>query len=62
MTDLYDQIHQLRAELRGCHFTRREHAAAKKQLHQLIAQRTEHEHALDAALQAMDTTELAGVA
>ena len=54
MIDLYDQIHQLRCELRGCRFTRRERAAAKAQLDQLIAEYTEREHALDAALGAID--------
>jgi hypothetical protein len=60
MIDLYDQIHQLRAELRGCRFTRLERAAAKAQLDQLIAGHTERERTLDAALEALDNTEIPG--
>jgi hypothetical protein len=62
MIDLTDQICQLRSELRNCGFTRRERAAAQAQLDQLIAQHAERERALDAALEALDNTDLAGVA
>jgi hypothetical protein len=62
MIDLYDQIQQLRAELRSCRFTRRERAGAEAQLRQLIAQHTERERALDAALAAMDSARPVGVA
>jgi hypothetical protein len=62
MIDLSDQIQQLRLEIRCCGLTRRERAAAQVQLDRLIAQHAEHERTLDAALEALDNTELAGVA
>ena len=62
MIDLYDQIQQLRAEIRCCGFTRRERAAAQAQLDRLIAEHAERERALDATLEALDNTEITGVA
>ena len=62
MIDLCDEIQQLRAELKNCGFTRRERAAAQAQLDRMIAEHAERERALDAALEAMDNTEVSGVA
>ena len=62
MIDLYDEIHQLRLELKNCGFTRRERAAAQAQLDRLIAEQTERERTLDAALEALDNSEIAGAA
>jgi hypothetical protein len=50
MITLYDHIQQLRAELRGCYFTRRERAAVQAELGRAIAEQAELDHAFDAAL------------
>jgi hypothetical protein len=47
---LYDHIQQLRAELRGCSFTRRERAAVQAELATAIAAQAELDQALDSAL------------
>ena len=62
MIDLYDQIQELRLEIHCCGFTRRERAAAQAQLDRLIAEHTERERALDAALEALDNNGIAGAA
>ncbi len=38
MITLYDHIQELRAELRGCYFTRRERAAVQAELANAIAE------------------------
>jgi hypothetical protein len=53
MITLYDHIQQLRAELRGCYFTRRERAAVKAELGRAIAEQAEVDRAFDAALEAL---------
>ena len=53
MITLYDHIQQLRAELRGCYFTRRERAAVQAELANAIAEQAELDHAFDAALEAL---------
>jgi hypothetical protein len=53
MITLYDHIQQLRAELRGCYFTRRERAAVQAELLKAIAEQAEHDRAFDAALEAL---------
>ena len=58
MITLYDHIQELRAELRGCYFTRRERAAVQAELANAIAEQAELDHAFDAALEALsDPTE-----
>jgi len=55
---LYDHIQELRAELRGCYFTRRERAAVQVELANAIAEQAEVDRAFDAALEALsDPTE-----
>jgi hypothetical protein len=48
MIALYDQIQELRAELRGCFMTRRERAAAQAELALAIAAQAEIDRAADA--------------
>ncbi len=63
MITLYDQIHELRAELRGCYFTRLERAAVQAELEKAIAEQAENDRASDAALQALSNpTEVIGPA
>jgi hypothetical protein len=52
MITLYDHIQELRAELRGCYFTRCERAAVQAELAKAIAEQAELDHAFDAALEA----------
>jgi hypothetical protein len=52
MIILDDHIQELRAELRGCYFTRRERAAVQAELVKAIAEQAEHDRAFDAALEA----------
>ena len=54
MIALYDHIQELRAELRGCYFTRRERAAVEAELARAVRQQAELERAFDAALAAFD--------
>jgi hypothetical protein len=54
MITLYDHIQELRAELRGCYFTRSERAAVQAELAQAVAQQAELDRAFDIALQALD--------
>ena len=63
MITLYDHIQQLRAELVGCYFTRRERAAVQAELAKAIAEQAKLDHAFDAALEALpDPTEAIGAA
>ena len=63
MTTLYDHIQELRAELCGCYFTRRERAAEQADLANAIAEQAEIDHAFDAALEALsDPAEAIGAA
>jgi hypothetical protein len=57
MITLYDHIQQLRAELRGCYFTRRERAAVKAELANALAEQAELDRAFDIALSALDSAE-----
>jgi hypothetical protein len=50
MTALYDHIRELQAELRHCHLTRRERAAAKAELAQALTRQAELDRAFDARL------------
>ena len=54
MITLYDHIQELRAELRGCRFTRRERDAVEAELAKAVADRAEVERAFDQALAALD--------
>jgi hypothetical protein len=49
MITLYDHIQELRAELRGCHFTKRERAAVKAELAKALAEQAEIERSFDRA-------------
>jgi hypothetical protein len=53
MIALYDHIQQLRAELRGCYFTRSRRAAVQTELTRAIAQQAELDRAFDRALAAL---------
>jgi hypothetical protein len=57
MITLYDHIQELRAELRGCDFTRRERAAVQAELARAIAEHAELDRAFDLALEALRPTE-----
>jgi len=52
MITLYDHIQELRAELRGCYFTRCERAAVQAELTRAVAAQAELDRAFDRALQA----------
>jgi hypothetical protein len=53
MITLYDHIQELRTELRGCYFTRRERAAVQAELATALAEQAELDRAFDAALEAL---------
>jgi hypothetical protein len=53
MITLYNHIQELRAELRGCRFTR-ERAAVEAELAKAVADHAEVERAFDQALAALD--------
>jgi hypothetical protein len=57
MITLYDHIQELRAELRGCGFTRRERAAVQAELARAIAEQAELDRAFDLALEALQPAE-----
>jgi hypothetical protein len=57
MITLYDQIQELRAELRGCGFTRRERAAVEAELARALAEQAEFDRAFDLALEALQPIE-----
>jgi ABC-type cobalamin/Fe3+-siderophores transport system ATPase subunit len=60
---LYDHIQELRAELRGCYFTRRERAALQAELAKAIAHQAELDRAFDTALEALSNpAEMIGAA
>jgi hypothetical protein len=52
MITLYDHIQELRAELRGCRFGRRERAALQAELQRALAEQAEFDRAFDRALEA----------
>ena len=52
MIALYDQIQELRAELRGCYMTRRERAQVQTELAKAIEEQAELDRAFDAAIEA----------
>jgi hypothetical protein len=51
MITLYDHIQELRAELRGCYFTRRERAAVEAEFASALAEQAELDRAYDRALE-----------
>jgi hypothetical protein len=53
MIDLYDHIQELRRELRGCYFTRRERAAVQAELANAIAEQAEIDRAFGLAVEAL---------
>jgi hypothetical protein len=53
MIALYDHIQELRAELRGCYFSRSERATVQAELAQALAQQAELDRAFDAALEGL---------
>jgi hypothetical protein len=52
MITLYDHIQELRAELRGCHFTKIERATVKAELAKALAEQAEIERNFDRAMEA----------
>ena len=50
MITLYDHIQELRAELRGCGFTRRERAAVQAELARAVVEQADLDRAFDRAL------------
>jgi hypothetical protein len=52
MITLYDHIQELRAELWGCCFTRRERAAVEVELREAVARQAELDRAFDRTLEA----------
>jgi hypothetical protein len=57
MITLYQHIEELRAELRGCGFTRSERAAVQAELAQALAEQAELDRAFDLALKALENPE-----
>ena len=53
MTTLYDHIQELRAELRGCGFTRHERAAVQAELAKAVAEHAEIDRVFDRAIEAL---------
>jgi hypothetical protein len=53
MIALYDHIQELRAELRGCYFTRRERAGVQAELSKVLAEQAELDRVFDRALAAL---------
>ena len=62
MITLYDHVQELRAELRGCYFTRSERAAVQAELAQALTQQAARDRAFDIALEALQTAEAARAA
>jgi hypothetical protein len=54
MLTTYDQIQELRLEIKGCGLTRRERRQAEAELKRLIAEQAELDRAFDLALKAFD--------
>ena len=57
MITLYDHIQELRAELRGCHFTKRERAAVEAELAKALGEQAEIERNFDRAMEVYRQTE-----
>jgi hypothetical protein len=57
MITLDDHIQELRAELRGCYFTRRERTAVQAELANAIAEQAEIDRAFDATLKIISEQE-----
>jgi hypothetical protein len=57
MITLYDHIQELRAELRGCHFSKRERAAVEAELAKALAEQAQIERNFDRAIEAYRKTE-----
>ena len=57
MITLYDHIQELRAELRGCHFTKRERAVVEAELAKALAEQAEIERSFDRAMEVYRQTE-----
>ena len=57
MITLYDHIQELRAELRGCHFSKRERAAVEVELAKALAAQAEIERNFDRAIKAYHEAE-----
>jgi hypothetical protein len=57
MITLYDHIQELRAELRGCHFSKRKRAAVEAELAKALAEQAEIERNFDRDMQAYRETE-----
>jgi hypothetical protein len=53
MITLYDHIQELRAELRGCKFTKRERAAVQAELAKALTEQAEIEREFDRAIEAL---------
>jgi len=63
MITLHDHIQELRAELLGCHFTRRERDAVQAELMKAITEQADRDRAFNAALEALSNpTETIGAA
>jgi hypothetical protein len=58
MITLYDHIQELRAELRGCHFTKCERAAVEAELAKALAEQAEIERNFDRAMEACREAEV----
>jgi hypothetical protein len=52
MITLYDHIQELRAELRGCHFSKSERVAVEAELAKALAKQAEIERNFDRAMEA----------
>ena len=52
MITLYDHIQELRAEPRGCHFSKRDRAAVEAELAKALAEQAEIERSFDRAMEA----------
>jgi hypothetical protein len=62
MITLYDHIQQLRAELRGCYFTRSERDAVEAELATAIAGQAALDRVFNSALEALQNAETIGAA
>ena len=51
MITLYDHIQELRTELRGCHFSKRERAAVEAELAKALGEQAEIERNFDRAME-----------
>ena len=51
MITLYDHIQELRAELRGCYFSKRERAAVEAELARALDEQAEIEREFDRAIE-----------